>query len=234
MTAPSTGRKADHVTRHCGATNAKGEPCKAWALRESDPPRCARHAMTDDELRAHLAKAGRARQHKRRVQSDASESRSGITPGVSLDQILQVCIPALGATYEFTGEPDWGARLTACAVLLAVFPRSLRTTPEDARARLHALLDGTEHEELAERDPLDHYRAMRREWFDTRARFDKFKGLYVEDVPPLLLGPGETRSQVMKTESPNFDDWSVRDINSDTHVLATDPQGTEHLVPRTP
>ena len=28
----------------CTATTAQGNPCKAWAIRSSDPPRCAPHA----------------------------------------------------------------------------------------------------------------------------------------------------------------------------------------------
>jgi hypothetical protein len=28
----------------CTATTASGKPCKAWAIRDSDPPRCAPHA----------------------------------------------------------------------------------------------------------------------------------------------------------------------------------------------
>jgi hypothetical protein len=30
-------------SRKCGATKADGTPCNAWAVRESDPPRCAAH-----------------------------------------------------------------------------------------------------------------------------------------------------------------------------------------------
>lgn len=30
--------------RHCGATKADGSPCRAWAMRGSDPPLCAVHA----------------------------------------------------------------------------------------------------------------------------------------------------------------------------------------------
>ena len=29
--------------RRCAATTSKGQPCQAWAVRDSDPPRCAPH-----------------------------------------------------------------------------------------------------------------------------------------------------------------------------------------------
>ncbi len=28
----------------CTAVTAKGQPCKAWAIHQSDPPRCAPHS----------------------------------------------------------------------------------------------------------------------------------------------------------------------------------------------
>jgi hypothetical protein len=31
------------VKRHCTATKRDGTPCRAWAVRGSDPPRCAAH-----------------------------------------------------------------------------------------------------------------------------------------------------------------------------------------------
>jgi hypothetical protein len=31
------------VQRHCGALTKTGRPCRAWAVRGSDPPRCAPH-----------------------------------------------------------------------------------------------------------------------------------------------------------------------------------------------
>ena len=32
------------TSRHCTHTTARGFPCRAWALRDSDPPTCAMHA----------------------------------------------------------------------------------------------------------------------------------------------------------------------------------------------
>jgi hypothetical protein len=37
MTATSSSRRCGHLT-------ADGRPCKAWAIRGSDPPRCSAHA----------------------------------------------------------------------------------------------------------------------------------------------------------------------------------------------
>jgi hypothetical protein len=34
------------TSRHCTATRADGTPCRAWAVRGTDPPRCAAHGGT--------------------------------------------------------------------------------------------------------------------------------------------------------------------------------------------
>lgn len=35
---------------HCSATRADGSPCRAWAVRGTDPPRCGVHGGTDARI----------------------------------------------------------------------------------------------------------------------------------------------------------------------------------------
>jgi len=196
--------------------------------------------MSEEELREHTRQMGVARQHRRRVAAEANEHNRGIAPNVSLADIVTVCKHAFGATFDapgsdIHGQPDWSARLAAAATLVALFPRALRTTPQDAKALLRDVLADTEHEQLAERDPSEWYRALRREHFDACARYDDLRGLYAAEIPSWLVGPGETKAEIMRTEAPSFEDWTVRDIDTHlpgSHVLAVTPAGEEQLVPR--
>jgi hypothetical protein len=36
--------KKPSASRRCSHTTARGQPCRAWALRDSDPPTCSTHA----------------------------------------------------------------------------------------------------------------------------------------------------------------------------------------------
>ena len=38
------------MKRLCTATTTAGRPCQAWAIRDSDPPRCPAHARMDRNL----------------------------------------------------------------------------------------------------------------------------------------------------------------------------------------
>lgn len=40
------------TSRRCPATNKNGEPCKAWAVRTSDPPLCAPHGGGKSDIGA--------------------------------------------------------------------------------------------------------------------------------------------------------------------------------------
>ena len=39
-------------SKRCTAVRADGEPCRAWAVRGTDPPRCAAHGGTDSPIGA--------------------------------------------------------------------------------------------------------------------------------------------------------------------------------------
>lgn len=223
----------------CEAITKSGAQCRAVAMHGTDPPRCNTHSKTPEELREHVAKMGRARQHQRRVERDASEDHAWVAEGITKADILRVCSEALGATFhapgsDIDGTPDWSARLTGAATLLACFPRSLRSTPDDAKALLQDILSGTKHEQVAKKiDPAEAYKALRAEWFDSCARYDELRGLYAAQVPVFMLGPGETRAEVMKAEAPSFEGWTINtNARSDTHAIATTPEGEEVFVPR--
>ena len=226
-----TGQKADSLTETCAAWTATGDRCRKPAMRD-DSGVCWIHALSVEERKEHSRKMSKARQHKQRVESDASESRIGIVPGVSLDQILRACTQALGATFDHDGSPDHGARLTACAILLHVFPRSLRTTPEQASALLHQLLGDTKHEALADTEARARLKAQRAEWFELSRRVSPLCELYVEELPSWMLGPGEKLTDVLREEAPDLTGHKVADIPSRTHALVTAPNGAEALVQR--
>jgi len=226
-----SGQKADDLTMTCTAWTKTGDRCRKRAMRDGSGL-CWTHSLTEEERKEHGRKMRKARAHKARVATEASENRLGITPDVTLDQILRVCTQALGAKFEHDGSPDHGARLTACAVLLNVFPRTLRATPEAARSLLHALLDGTRHEALADRETSDQFKALRREWYEVRTRCTDLGELYIEPVPAWMIPPGETRADVMRREAPDLTGYTVMDIAHKTHALAVAPDGTETLVHR--
>jgi hypothetical protein len=71
-------------SRQCTGQNAKLEPCKAWAVRGSDPPLCPRHSMSDEEWSARSMKGGRSRSRKYAIARAQRElTRHG--PKVPLD-----------------------------------------------------------------------------------------------------------------------------------------------------
>jgi hypothetical protein len=221
--------------RRCSSTETERGVCNAYALADSDPPLCAYHSMSEAERQAWKVKGGKARVQKQRLRADQEERLSGIAFGVSTEQILKVCKEALDAKL-ITGEPDWGARLSACAILLQVFPKSLRTTVEEAKEILDELFTGTRHAALKERAVREHFKAMRAEWVETMTRCDSLGRLYVTAFPPMLLGPGDTPSSV-RHELPSFEEWKTEQLkDGDGRLLpyarVTRPDGSTDLVAR--
>jgi hypothetical protein len=195
--------------------------------------------MNESEQLAFREKGEKTRIMRKRELADASESVSGVTPGVTLQQILDVCTEALDATFSHDGSPDWGARLSACAVLLATFPRSLRREPELTKEIIRSVLAGTRHEALADVDPREPFRKLRKEWYEVATRVDSLGRIYIEPIPEWAIGPGETRSEIAKTERQDFQGWTVRRLKGENgrelreHVMLVKPDGTEHgIVPR--
>ena len=228
---------SDAHTRKCSALNARGEPCGSYALRDSGPPLCTYHAMSEAERAQWTARGGNARARNVRKRHEVEKRLEGIAYGVTTEHILKVCLDALDATFEHDGSPDWGARLSACSVLLQVFPASLRKTPEQARTLLHDLLDGTKHAALARREVAEHFKAQRREWLDISMRCSSLGKLYYEAFPPGLLSPGETAESV-KSEVPDLDQWKVERLHDgrgreiDGFVRVVKPNGDKVIVQR--
>jgi hypothetical protein len=221
--------------RRCSSTETKKGYCNAYALADSDPPLCHFHSMGLDERQAWRARGGKARQQQQRLRADREERLDGIAFGVGPEHILKTCLAAMDAKLV-TGEIDWGARLSACCVLLQVFPKSLRMTPEEARDLLVELLDGTRQRRLADIAVKEHFKRLRAEWFETMTRVDALGHLYAVAVPPMLLGPGDTAESVRR-ELPDFDGWKTEPLHDDAgrdigFARVTRPDGSTALVQR--
>jgi hypothetical protein len=182
------GRKCEHVSD-------EGKQCRAWARRDSEPPRCALHALTPEQrtLRSQLAASASAL--KRRGDAEP-EGGSGLDLGLNLEDIVRVVTPALEATFEHDGRPDWGARLCAAGVLVAAFPRQYRQTPERVRELLDRILPANvRNAEQIEAEKV--YRAMRREW-DELPAWSELRGLYVKPYPAYMVAPFEDAAAVQR------------------------------------
>jgi hypothetical protein len=152
--------------RQCEGTKLDGERCKKWALPTSEEPYCHQHSMTPEEWKELQRRGGKARAAQRREEAKTKPG-AGLAPNVSLADVLRVCVPALTAVYEATGEADWSARLAACGTLLAAFPSYLRSTPAEVRNLLATILPPQVYSDTEAKHritPNAVYRAMRAEY----------------------------------------------------------------------
>jgi hypothetical protein len=191
--------KADKYSRRCEDVRENGEPCNAWAVRDSDPPRCRLHSMTKEEQLEQASRGGRHRAEQRRLEAEP-KPRTNLSADYSLSDILKVVAPALTATFDVTGEADWSARLAAAGTILMVFPRHMRSTPEDVCAVLEQALPSNvriaEHDLHAEQV----YEAMREEWDRLRIRHHPIAGLYRLPYPGSMIAPWEDRKAVLGSQ----------------------------------
>jgi hypothetical protein len=191
-------RKGDAYTKKCEALKEDGARCGAWALRESDPPRCRIHSLTPEELSAQATKAAKKSAFVRRSTAEPTMS-TGLAPTVTLADVLRVCAPALEATFDHNGQPDWTARLAAAGTVLVSFPRQLRDTPEKVKELLESFLPSTVQKQQGMKERLTEanvYRAMREEWNHLRVRYHPVTGLFSEPYPEHLIGPSEDAKAV--------------------------------------
>ena len=196
-------RRADRYTRHCEAVKENGEPCGAWARRDSDPPRCALHSESVEERAERARKAAAASSFARRSKAEPRHP-NGLRTDVSLADVLKATAPALTAVYEATGEPDWGARLSAVAVLVLSFPRQLRDRPEKVEQLIRDFLprEAADQKGMRERLLADEvYRALRREW-DRLPQWSELRGLYWLPYPRQFVPPWQSYEEVVKRELP--------------------------------
>jgi hypothetical protein len=198
--------KADNYARHCEAVRDDGGQCRAFAKRDSDPPRCDFHSISKEERVARSVKGGKRRQMLRREAAEP-KARSGLSPTVSLEDVLRAVAPALTATFEHNGSADWSARLAAAGTLLTAFPRHLRDTPENVRELLERCLPLSVLEQREMRKRLEAeevYRAMRDEWIRLQGMsWDELTGLYWEPFPRYMVAPWEDYKTVCMNELPS-------------------------------
>jgi hypothetical protein len=230
--------------RRCTATNARGEQCDVaaitdpakrleYGLTETDPLLCNFHAGGDDFRAKGLAERRRLAEVNR--EAAELEGRLEGLAFVTLEHLLKVCTDAMSANDEYFGRPDHSVRLAAVAVLLHVFPKKLRSTPEEATALLHSLLDGTRKSDAVRQDMQANYRSLRQEWFKIALRHDDIAGLFYLPVPPSLLAEWETQESVAH-EVPETNELRIEKLSLDGreigYVHAVYPDGTKILVKR--
>jgi len=235
--APAVGHQ-----RQCQGWTKTGDACRAYALKDGDF--CLTHSRTKEEQSAHARRMNKASKVAAREQKNAADYKplAGYRDGVTLQQVLDVIREALNAEHElptalsadgFTlrREPDYNTRMLAVLALIRLWPREHRASPETIREALERSLPRV-HEDLATATEHGLYVEARKRWFEVSVKHNKFRGLFLDDLPSFLLAPGERKEEVMRREGKSFDNWKVRDIDSDTHVIATDDSGNEHFVER--
>src|SRR5262249_33585300 len=157
--------------------------------------------LSPEELSAQSTKAAQASAFKRRSNAEP-RSRNGLSPGVRLEDIVRACVPALSATFEHDGSPDWSARLAAAGVLVLSFPRVLRDTPEKVSELIEKILPEGIRDDLQERLEAGRvYKALREEWLRL-PHWNAIRGLYWEPFPRPYVAPWEDYETVCHTEIP--------------------------------
>jgi hypothetical protein len=185
--------------RRCQGVRKDGSPCRKWAVPTSEEPLCAQHLMGEEEWLEQARRGGRGRAAQRREEAGIRPS-VGLAPSVTLADVLRVCVPALEATFEHDGSPDWGARLAAAGTILAAFPKYLRSTPAEVRTLLAEVLPDEVYSHPEARHRLNGhsvYSAMRREW-DRLPSWSPVRGLCVKPYPSHMIAPWEDPAEVQK------------------------------------
>lgn len=205
-------------TRKCEYVNDEGVQCRAYALRDVDPPRCSIHSMSPEQRKARSHRAASVSALRRRANVEP-KVRSGLDCDLFLEDVVAVIRPALEATFDHDGSPDYSARLAAAGTLLAAFPRQYKETPEKVRELLERVLP--EPVSDAERMKSERvYRAMRREW-DELPSWHPIRGLYVKRYPSYMVAPWENAEQIQKQRPADVpaDRASVRQLEGGRAIL---------------
>jgi hypothetical protein len=178
--------------RRCEGLKLNGERCKKWADPRSEEALCYQHLIGEEAWKELQREGGRTRGAQRREEAKTKPG-AGLAPSISLADVLRICVPALTAVYEATGEPDWSARLTAAGTILAAFPSYLRSTPKEVRNLLATVLppEVYSHPEAQHRvTPGAVYRAMRAE-YDRLPDTSPLVGIQRHPYPPHTIGEWE-------------------------------------------
>jgi hypothetical protein len=220
------GRQCEEILKNgqrCTAHALTAERREELGIEESAPWLCRIHQhAADGNLSAVQRRAALASGAARRREVEASSRLSGIDPGVTLAQVLEVVRPALTATLV-TGEPDYSARLCAAGVLLAAFPRYLRDSPERVNELLRQAIPAEVYDERMEADTV--YLNMRHEWDQLDGLgWSSLKGLVVKPYPPFMIGPHEDAVRIQRSRPQPPEDLRerVRRLSSGQHVLERD------------
>lgn len=93
----------DHTK--CSANTTQGKPCKAWAIKDSDPPLCAPHSGLTGGIKGNqnAVKHGYYRSH---VEPDEILSLYDEAGGVDIDQEVILLRVALHRLSKFINDPD--------------------------------------------------------------------------------------------------------------------------------
>lgn len=185
MAAVDEGVARVASSRHserCTGTNAKGNPCNAWALTDGSGL-CLAHA-DPEAWRAQGRRAGKARQEQRREAAGLRKSSGHrqAVPGPTLAQAIEVVAELLDAEIpDGSHEPNYPARALGVLALSSLF--GLRA---EHRAEILAVLERV-RPALA-RDPhrarlLDFERAS-----EALVRAYREGRVSALDLPPELLG----------------------------------------------
>ena len=175
----------DDPERVCGA-----RPLKA-TLDSETGPRCRVHdKMERGEWSQEAKRMAHRNVAKRRAGVDPAP-RADIEPGLSFGDLMRIVAPALEAKFP-NGSPDWSARLCASGVIIASFPRYLRSSVKDVNALLREVLPervySSEHHEA---DQV--YVAMRAEWDRLSGLgWHELQGVVVRRYPAYMIAPWET------------------------------------------
>jgi hypothetical protein len=159
----------------------------------------------------------------RRSEVEPAPQLSGLDPGITLGQVMDVVRPALTATLP-TNEPDWAARLCAAGILLAGFPRYLRDSPEKVKELLRATIPGEVYDEVRMHADLV-FAAMRHEWDELDGLgWSDLKGLVVKPYPAFMIAPHENAARIQRSrpQPPQGLLDRVRRLATGQHVLDRD------------
>jgi hypothetical protein len=170
--------------------------CGAYALRDSDPPRCRIHSMTPEEVSAASRRAAARSAVVRHGDVESAPRLSGLDPGVTLAELLPIIREALAAKFDYTNEIDWNTRLAAVGTLLSAFPREYRRTPEDCAELIRRAIPPEIRSPEME-DARKVYAALRESWDAIDGlRYSALKGLWVARYPAWCIAPFEDARKI--------------------------------------
>jgi hypothetical protein len=103
-------------SRRCSARKADGKPCRAWAIRDSDPPLCAAHrGLVEDQLPA-LSKPSALTSIK-----DQFPDRGFYSPNYSIEEIVDL----VNLTVDDTLDDEVAAARVALRRVMEQFRQEL-------------------------------------------------------------------------------------------------------------